>query len=227
VTLRRSVVTPPLQVFLAFLVCALGFPRLLFAAPAPPPNIILIVTDNLGYGDIEPFGSTLLRTPLLTCMAREGRRFTHFYVTAGVQVEAGKGQRRVTAETEQTGVDGYDITDLVLGTPGAVSPHPAVFYFQERQLQAVRAGPWKLFLPLEGFRQHPHFKRSQENGPLLCHLLDDVACKTNQAKAQPEIVAKLMAFAEQARAEFGTVEKKGNGQRSIGRVEGEPKAVLK
>ena len=61
---------------------------LLLAAVVPvaaqPPNFVLIVCDNLGYGDIEPFGSQLHRTPQLNRMAREGRKFTHFYVTAGV-----------------------------------------------------------------------------------------------------------------------------------------------
>ena len=60
-----------------------------FAQSASPsatsrPNVIVIFCDNLGYGDIEPFGSTLHRTPNLNRMAREGRKFTHFCVTAGV-----------------------------------------------------------------------------------------------------------------------------------------------
>lgn len=49
-----------------------------------PPNFIVIFCDNLGYVDIEPFGAELNRTPNLNRMDREGRRFTHFYVTAGV-----------------------------------------------------------------------------------------------------------------------------------------------
>ena len=49
-----------------------------------PPNVILIFCDNLGYGDIEPFGSKVHRTPHLNRMAAEGRKFTHFCVTAGV-----------------------------------------------------------------------------------------------------------------------------------------------
>ena len=48
------------------------------------PNFIVVFCDNLGYGDIEPFGSTVHRTPHLNRMAREGRKFTHFCVTAGV-----------------------------------------------------------------------------------------------------------------------------------------------
>ena len=47
-------------------------------------NFIVILCDNLGYGDIEPFGSKVHRTPSLNRMAKEGRKFTHFYVTAGV-----------------------------------------------------------------------------------------------------------------------------------------------
>lgn len=45
----------------------------------PLPNIIVIVADDLGYGDIEPFGSRLNRTPHLASMAREGMKLTSFY----------------------------------------------------------------------------------------------------------------------------------------------------
>ena len=44
--------------------------------PSPKPNFILIMADNLGYGDIEPFGSKLHRTPNLNRMAREGCKLT-------------------------------------------------------------------------------------------------------------------------------------------------------
>jgi arylsulfatase A-like enzyme len=47
-------------------------------------NFIVILFDNLGYGDIEPFESKVHRTPHLNRMAKEGRKFTHFCVTAGV-----------------------------------------------------------------------------------------------------------------------------------------------
>jgi len=38
----------------------------LFAASSRPPNFILIMADDLGYGDIGPFGSTVNRTPNLS-----------------------------------------------------------------------------------------------------------------------------------------------------------------
>ena len=49
-----------------------------------PPNFVILLCDNLGYGDTEPFGAQLHRTPALNRMAREGRKLTHFYASAGV-----------------------------------------------------------------------------------------------------------------------------------------------
>ena len=60
----------------------------LFAAePAPvekPPNFILILCDNLGYGDVGCYGSRLHRTPNVDRLAAEGMRFTDFYSCSGV-----------------------------------------------------------------------------------------------------------------------------------------------
>ena len=41
------------------------------------PNVILMICDDLGYGDLGCYGSKL-PTPHLDTMAREGRRFTRF-----------------------------------------------------------------------------------------------------------------------------------------------------
>ena len=51
----------------------------LMAQAAAKPNIILIFIDDMGYGDIGPFGSTKNRTPHLDRMAQEGMKFTSFY----------------------------------------------------------------------------------------------------------------------------------------------------
>lgn len=47
-------------------------------------NFVVIFIDDLGYGDIGPFGSTLNRTPNLDRMAAEGMKLTDFYVAASV-----------------------------------------------------------------------------------------------------------------------------------------------
>ena len=53
-------------------------------APTRPPNLVFIMADDLGYGDIEPYGQTRIRTPNLSRMAREGVRFTQFYSASTV-----------------------------------------------------------------------------------------------------------------------------------------------
>ena len=48
--------------------------------PAPRrPSIILILADNLGYGDLGCYGQTKIKTPNLDRLAKEGIRFTSFY----------------------------------------------------------------------------------------------------------------------------------------------------
>jgi uncharacterized sulfatase len=43
------------------------------------PNIVLILADDLGYGDLGCFGQQVIKTPRLDQMAAEGMRFTQFY----------------------------------------------------------------------------------------------------------------------------------------------------
>ena len=75
--------------------------------------------------------------------------------------------------TDRT-IDGTDIAPLLLGHPGAGSPHDRFFYQQGGQLAAVRSGDWKLFL----------------NGELY-NLKSDLAESNNIASAHPDVVDKL------------------------------------
>ena len=50
-------------------------------ATARPPNVVVIFIDDMGYGDIGPFGATKQRTPHLDRMAKEGMKLTSFYAT--------------------------------------------------------------------------------------------------------------------------------------------------
>lgn len=45
---------------------------------ARPPNIVLIFTDDQGYGDLGSYGHPTLRTPVLDALAAEGQRWTSF-----------------------------------------------------------------------------------------------------------------------------------------------------
>ena len=62
----------------SFLATALAASRLAQAAPDRTPNIVVILCDDLGYGDTSPYGSAI-NTPNIAKMAREGMRFQHYY----------------------------------------------------------------------------------------------------------------------------------------------------
>lgn len=49
------------------------------AQDAPRPNIVVILVDDLGYGDLSVYGQSHFATPRLDRMAAEGLRFTQFY----------------------------------------------------------------------------------------------------------------------------------------------------
>src|SRR4051812_1411807 len=79
---RRSMGPLPLACALALLrVAGSGPPSL--AAP-PPPNVIFILADDLGYGDLGCFGQTLIKTPNIDRLAARGMRFTRAYAGATV-----------------------------------------------------------------------------------------------------------------------------------------------
>ncbi len=50
----------------------------------PPPNIVVIFMDDMGYADIGPFGAEKFQTPHLDRMAKEGRKFSDFVASTAV-----------------------------------------------------------------------------------------------------------------------------------------------
>ena len=66
-------------VFMAGLLFAPAELAVIAQIPVSKPNIVLILIDDMGYGDIEPFGCTQCKTPALDRMASEGLKLTSFY----------------------------------------------------------------------------------------------------------------------------------------------------
>jgi arylsulfatase A-like enzyme len=62
-------------------VCAL-FPLSLFAGAPQRPNIVLIIADDLGFGDTGCYGATKIPTPNVDRLGREGLRFTDAHATS-------------------------------------------------------------------------------------------------------------------------------------------------
>ena len=53
-------------------------------APKQKPNVVFVLADDLGYGDLPCYGNPIVRTPHLDRFAAEGMRFTDFYAPAAV-----------------------------------------------------------------------------------------------------------------------------------------------
>ena len=53
-------------------------------AAEPPPNVIIVLADDLGYGDLGCFGAQNIRTPRIDGLAANGLRFTNFLVSQPV-----------------------------------------------------------------------------------------------------------------------------------------------
>jgi arylsulfatase A-like enzyme len=73
------------RVFLSTWLISLGLcPSVGTAYAERPPNFVVVLTDDLGYGDLGCFGHPTIRTPHLDRMAAEGLRFTQFYSASSV-----------------------------------------------------------------------------------------------------------------------------------------------
>ncbi|MEM8671680.1 MAG: sulfatase-like hydrolase/transferase [Planctomycetota bacterium] len=68
------------QVFLAYLLLFVVCSETQ-ASDERPPNIVFLFADDLGYGDLGCYGHPYARTPALDQLAKEGTRFTQYYVT--------------------------------------------------------------------------------------------------------------------------------------------------
>jgi arylsulfatase A-like enzyme len=66
---------------LVALLCLTAFTA---TAAVPKPNIIFILADDLGYGDLGCYGQKLIQTPHLDRMAADGMKFTQFYAGSTV-----------------------------------------------------------------------------------------------------------------------------------------------
>ena len=73
---------PAARPLLTGILLAAGLALAAPGVPAGPPNFVVILADDLGYGDLGAFGSETIRTPHLDRMAAEGMRFTDFYAAA-------------------------------------------------------------------------------------------------------------------------------------------------
>jgi arylsulfatase A-like enzyme len=125
-------------------------------------------------------------------------------------------------------IDGLDIWPLLEGQAGARSPHEALYFYWNRELQALRSGKWKLHFPHEyaslagapgGQNGRPASYQKAKIGLALYDLETDPGETADVAKNHPTVVARLQTLAEEIRQELGDSARKqeGSGVRPAGR----------
>ncbi len=123
-------------------------------------------------------------------------------------------------------LDGHDIRPILLGQPNANSPWDTegFAYYRLDQLQAVRAGDWKLYLPLE----KKYISLNRKTAPAKAELYDvrhDLHEDHEVSAEHPDIAQRLTQLAEKIRADLGDMDQPGSGQRPAGWVQ-DPKPLL-
>ena len=134
-----------------------------------PPNIVLILADDLGYGDLSCFGATDIRTPHLDQLAADGTRFTSFYVAQAV-CTASRAALFTGCYSNRVGMSG------ALNHLSQTGLHPRETLLSEllhrRGYATGIFGKWHLgdrppFLPTRrGFDRWLGIPYSNDNGPL-------------------------------------------------------------
>lgn len=181
-------------------------------AAAEKPNFVLIYIDDMGYGDIGPYGSKLNRTPNLDRMAAEGMKLTSFY--AAPVCSASRAQLLTGCYAPRVGVPGV----FFPAGPKGLNPSERTVaeYLKELDYATTCIGKWHLgdqpdFLPTnQGFDHYfgiPYSNDMQRNSledgrrvvPLLrddnvAELLED----EGQRRVTREYTEEAVKFIEEA-----------------------------
>jgi len=108
-------------------------------------NIILIMADDLGYGDIGCFGNTDIKTPFLDRMASEGLKFTNYYSNGAVSTPT-----RISLMTgnyqQRAGLEGVIYAQMNKRNEGGISGEDVTIaeIFKENGYSTGIFGKWHL-----------------------------------------------------------------------------------
>lgn len=153
--------------WIASLCISLRLASAIAAAADRPRNFVVILVDDLGYGDIGPYGSELNRTPQLDRMAEQGRKFTNFYVAASVCTPSRAAlMTGCYAQRVDMGLNALPetVNNIVFfpGEPKGLNPHEVTIaeMLQNKGYATACIGKWHLgdqpqFLPTQnGFEDY-------------------------------------------------------------------------
>ncbi|MBI4905184.1 MAG: sulfatase-like hydrolase/transferase [Acidobacteria bacterium] len=162
-----------------FLPLTLALP---LAAQARKPNLIVILADDMGYGDIGCYGSPDVPTPHIDALARGGTRFTDAYVSCAVcspsraALLTGRYQHRFGHEFNSGPIEREAVINFGLPASEKIIPQ----YLKPAGYRSMAVGKWHL-----GVRRgyHPQERGFDEFFGFLTGGNAFVTKKTANAKA--------------------------------------------
>jgi arylsulfatase A-like enzyme len=156
--------------------------------PSRSPNIILIVADDMGWGDLPSYGHPTIKTPHLDRVASEGQRWTSFY-SGAPYCTASRAGLLTGRLPVRSGMASETRTVLFPDSTGGLPQ------YRGSTLQAVRSGRYKAHFVtrVEGHDQSPR----SIDPPWLYDLDQDVEERYDIAKEKPEVVAQLKRMADE------------------------------
>ncbi len=180
------------------------------------PNIVLIFTDDLGYGDVRCFQDSKLRTPNIDRLAGQGTRFTDFYVAEAV-CSASRAALMTGCYATRVGMAGA----LNHTSPTGIHPNEILLpeILKEHGYATGIFGKWHLGLPpffsplRNGFDEWLGIPYSNDNSkfhPVLADSmpplplfdgLNVVATDINQATFSQRLTERAVSFIEHHKAE--------------------------
>ncbi len=134
-----------------------------------PPNIILILMDDLGYGDLSCYGALDIRTPHLDQLANEGIRFTNYLAPQAV-CSASRAALLTGCYANRVGISGALFPNCGVGL--AQSEVTIAEMLKQKKYATAIFGKWHLgdakeFLPLQqGFDEYLGIPYSNDMWPM-------------------------------------------------------------
>ncbi len=120
-------------------------------------------------------------------------------------------------------IDGQNIGAILFDEPKAFSEYDrkGFFYYHMHQLQAVRCGPWKLYLPLNNkiSNLRGNYEKGIRTEAELYNVREDPSETRELSADKPDIVKQLNELAEKAREDLGDWDREGANQRPAGWVQ--------
>lgn len=145
---------PITRILPAIAACALGM-----ASAAQKPNVLLIMVDDLGYGDLTCYGGQNLQTPHVDKLMGEGMRFNEFYANCCV-CSPTRAALLSGRYPEMVGIPGV-VRTMEASNWGCLTPESVLLpeLFQKAGYQTILIGKWHLGLTEPNWPNNRGFDR--------------------------------------------------------------------